>query len=92
MFLYSDCGHESPRRMTVTGRRWLADGPTVVLRPAVSSDDVHLRVVPLLFAVNSDEDILKHAGRVDICLRDVGHESRCPGLGAHHRSPQRPSR
>lgn len=63
---------------------------TVVLSPAVSSDYIHLRVVSLLSAVNSDENILKHAGRVDICLRDVGHESRCPRLGAHLHSCQRP--
>lgn len=63
---------------------------TVVLSPAVSSDYIHLRVVSLLSAVNSDENILKHAGRVDICLRDVGHESRCPRLGAHLDSCQRP--
>lgn len=56
---------------------------TVVLSPAVSSDDIYLRVVSLLFAVNFDENILKNAGRVDICLQDVGHETRCPRLGAH---------
>lgn len=63
---------------------------TVELSPAVSSDYIHLRVVSLLFAVNSDENIFKYAGRVDICLWDFGHESRCPRLGAHLDSCQRP--
>lgn len=63
---------------------------TVVLSPAVSSDYIYLRVVSFLSAVNSDENILKHAGRVDICLRDVGHKSRCPRLCAHIESSQWP--
>lgn len=61
---------------------------TVVGSPAVSSDYIHLRIVIFVFAVNLDENILEHTGRVDIRLRDVGHKSRCPRLRAHLESSQ----
>lgn len=59
---------------------------TMVAGPAVAADYVHLRVVALLPAVDPDQDVLEHPGRVDIRLRDVGHESRGPGLRAHHQA------
>lgn len=55
----------------------------MVLRPAVASHYVHLRVVALLSAVHSDQDVLEHAARIDVSLLDVGHESRSFGLCAH---------
>lgn len=56
---------------------------TVVLSPAVPSDYVHLGVVSLLLAVDSDEDVFEDTGRVDVSLRDVGHEGCSLRLGAH---------
>lgn len=65
-------------------------GLTVVLSPAVPSDYVHLRVVSLLSAVNSDQDVLEDAGRVDVCPRYVGHQGCSPGLRAHLQTPPLP--